>query len=192
MLSFHGAMVDAVGAAVAVALAAALAVAVAVALLWLLLLLCLLLWVWLCRCGLLTCCDASSALTVACTCVSLVACWFLLCFVVVVSGGCMGLLLSVCIQTRNPISPRPLAEWTTEETASSVAARVIIGVLVLVCVFCGLVHVWLCWFMLLFGDVALRGAIAIAVAVALAWCCLFTLFLSALWWSFRLLLFTLC
>ena len=192
MLSFHGAMVDAVGAAVAVALAAALAVAVAVALLWLLLLLCLLLWVWLCRCGLLACCDASSVLNVACACVSLVACWFLLCLVLVVSEGCMGLLLCVCIQTQNPISPRHLAEWTTEETASSVVASVIIAVLVSVFVFCGLVHVWLCWFMLLFGNVALRDAIAIAVAVALAWRCLFTLFLSTLWWSFRLLLSTLC
>ena len=105
MLSFHGAMVDAVGVAVAVALAVALAVAVAVAvaLLWLLLLLCLLLWVWLCRCGLLACCDASSVLNVACACVSLVACWFLLCLVLVVSEGCMGLLLCVCIQTQNPI-----------------------------------------------------------------------------------------
>ena len=78
MLSFHGAIVDAVGVAVALALAVALAVAVAVALLWLLLLLCLLLRVWLCGCGLLACCDASSVLTVACACVSLVACWFLL------------------------------------------------------------------------------------------------------------------
>ena len=57
--------------------------------LWLLLLLllCMLLWVWLCGCGLLACCDASSVVTFACACVSMVACLFLMYFVLIGSEG---------------------------------------------------------------------------------------------------------
>ena len=61
---------------------------------------------------------------------------------------------------------------------------------VAVAVALAVVHVWLCWFMLLCGDVALHDGNASAVAVALALCCLFTLFRSTLWLCFRLVLST--